>query len=96
MSAPACSRATTIGTPSLGVDPVRRTVAATLDPDAAPLRELPRDRPVALVVGHEEHGIHPDVLASCRRRIRIPGSGRVQSLNVAQSAAVLLHALTQS
>lgn len=78
------------------IDRLYRTVAATLDPDAVPLRELPRDRPVALVLGHEEHGIHPDVLASCRRRIRIPGSGRVQSLNVAQSAAVLLHALTQT
>jgi tRNA G18 (ribose-2'-O)-methylase SpoU len=29
-----------------------------------------------------------------RRHVRVPGSGRVQSLNVAQAAAVLLHALS--
>lgn len=70
--------------------PHYRTVAATLNPDAAPLGELPRDRPAALVLGHEEHGISPAALAACRREVRIPGSGRVQSLNVAQAAAVLL------
>lgn len=78
------------------LDRTYRTVAATLDPEAMPIRELPRDRPIMLVLGHEEYGIHPDVLASCRRRVRIPGSGRVRSLNLAQSAAVLLHALTQT
>ena len=75
------------------MQPFYRTVAAALSPDAAPLSALPRDRAVALVLGHEERGISPDVLAACRRHIRIEGSGRVQSLNVAQAAAVLLHAL---
>jgi TrmH RNA methyltransferase len=72
-----------------------RTVAAALSPDAAPLSALPRDRSVALVLGNEERGISPDVLAACRRQIRIEGSGRIQSLNVAQATAVLLHALTR-
>ncbi len=71
-----------------------RTVAATLTPDAAPLQTLPRDRPVALVLGNEEHGISAASLEACRRRVRILGAGRVQSLNVAQAAAVLLAALT--
>ena len=71
-----------------------RTVAATLAPDAAPLQNLPRDRPVALVLGNEDQGISPAALEACRRRVRILGSGRVQSLNVAQAAAVLLAALT--
>ncbi len=71
-----------------------RTVAATLTPDAAPLETLPRDRPVALVLGNEEHGISPAALEACRRRVRIVGSGRMQSLNVAQAAAVLLAALS--
>jgi tRNA G18 (ribose-2'-O)-methylase SpoU len=34
------------------------------------------------------------VLAACRREVRISGAGVVQSLNVAQAAAVFLHALT--
>lgn len=70
-----------------------RTVAATLGADALPLQSLPRDRPVALVLGNEEHGILPEVLAACRRRVRIDGNGPVQSLNVAQAAAILLHEL---
>ncbi len=73
--------------------PHYRTVAATLGGDALALGELPRDRPTALVLGHEELGISAAALAACRREIRIPGSGRVQSLNVAQAASVLLHRL---
>ncbi len=73
--------------------PHYRTVAASLGRDAAPLAELPRDRATALVLGHEEHGVSLPVLAACRREVRIVGSNRVQSLNVAQAAAVLLHAL---
>lgn len=70
------------------------TVAATLAGDATPLAELPRDRPVALVLGNEETGVSAEVAAACRRQVRIAGSGRVQSLNVAQAAAVLLAALS--
>lgn len=80
------------------LDPHYRTVAATLTPEAAPLQTLPRDRPVALVLGNEERGVSFDALQGCRRQVRILGHGErqggMQSLNVAQSAAVLLHALT--
>ena len=73
--------------------PHYRTVATTLDPAALPLAELPRDRPVALVLGNEETGVSAPVIAACRRQVRLAGAGRVQSLNVAQAAAVFLHAL---
>lgn len=73
--------------------PLYRTVATTLGRGTPSLTDLPRDRPVALVLGSEEHGVSPEVLDACRRTVRIPGTGRVQSLNVAQTAAVLLHAL---
>ena len=75
------------------LEPHYRTIAATLAPDAPPLHATPRDRPLALVLGGEEHGVSAPVAAACRRQVRIGGSGRVQSLNVAQAAAVLLHAL---
>ncbi len=75
------------------LEPHYRTVAATLTPDAMPLQTLPRDRPVALVLGNEERGVSFDALEGCRRRVRIIGPGKVQSLNVAQAAAVLLAAL---
>jgi TrmH RNA methyltransferase len=75
------------------LDPHYRTVATTLSREAVPLGELPRDRPVALVLGNEETGVSAPVVAACRRQVRIGGSGRVQSLNVAQAAAVFLHTL---
>ena len=51
----------------------------------------PRDRrPLALLLGNEEHGLAPDVAAACARLVTIPGSGKVESLNVSVAAAVLL------
>lgn len=72
------------------IEPHYRTVAASLSREAVPMADLPRDRPIALVLGNEERGVSPEVLEVCRRQIRIAGSGRIQSLNVAQAAAVLL------
>ena len=76
------------------LDPHYRTVATTLAADASPLQGLPRDRPIALVLGNEERGVSFDALEGCRRRVCILGRGPVQSLNVAQAAAVVLAALT--
>ena len=45
--------------------------------------------PVGLVFGGEGTGIRPGLLQHCDERIRIPMRGRVQSLNVSASAAVL-------
>ncbi len=75
------------------LEPHYRTVAAALTDDAVPLAALPRDRPIALVLGNEERGVSREALEACNGRVRILGSGRVQSLNVAQAAAVLLHVL---
>ena len=75
------------------LQPWYRSVAATLAPDAAAPAAVPRDRPALLVLGHEEHGVSPEVMAACRRQVRIPPHGAVQSLNVAQAASVLLYAL---
>ena len=73
--------------------PVYRSVAATTDKDSKPIQDLPLDRPIALVLGHEETGISEAVLKACRRKVHIQGSGNVQSLNVATAAAVLLAAV---
>jgi RNA methyltransferase, TrmH family len=53
-------------------------------------------RPPALVLGNEESGLDPATLALCDDTVTITGSGRVQSLNVAAAAAILLYALTRS
>ena len=47
-------------------------------------------KPVALVLGNEEHGITPVVAAACGRLVTIPGGGKIESLNVSVAGAVLL------
>ncbi|PTX95577.1 RNA methyltransferase [Opitutus sp. ER46] len=47
-------------------------------------------KPVALVLGNEEHGLSPEMSAACSRLVTIPGSGAIESLNVSTAAAVLL------
>ncbi|HEX2854899.1 MAG TPA: RNA methyltransferase [Opitutaceae bacterium] len=51
-------------------------------------------KPLALLLGNEEHGLAPDVTAACTRLVTIPGSGKVESLNVSVAAAVLMWELT--
>jgi 23S rRNA (guanosine2251-2'-O)-methyltransferase len=46
--------------------------------------------PAVLVLGSEEHGLRPGVARELDQRVRIPMRGRVESLNVAAAAAVLL------
>jgi RNA methyltransferase, TrmH family len=53
-------------------------------------------KPPALVLGNEETGIAPETLAVCDEIVTIPGSGRVQSLNVAAAAAVLIYTLLRA
>ncbi len=47
--------------------------------------------PLAWVLGHEGHGIAPEVLALCDRAVSIPQPGGVESLNVAAAAAMCLY-----
>jgi TrmH RNA methyltransferase len=56
----------------------------------APGTTAVKPKPVALVLGNEEQGLSPDVAAHCTRLVTIPGSGKVESLNVSVAAAVLM------
>ncbi|WP_010587017.1 TrmH family RNA methyltransferase [Schlesneria paludicola] len=51
--------------------------------------------PCALVMGNEEEGLAPDVAAACTTLVSIPGSDRVESLNVSTAAAVLIWEMTR-
>jgi RNA methyltransferase, TrmH family len=69
-------------------------VIGTAAGNGQPIDALRRtERPLAVVLGNEEHGVPPATLAACEAIVTIPGSGVVQSLNVAASAAILIHAL---
>lgn len=71
-----------------------RIVAATGDPNDTMLpiaRPAPR---IMLLLGHEAHGLSPDMLQLADDRVTIPMSGKTDSLNVANAAAILLYQLT--
>jgi RNA methyltransferase, TrmH family len=61
---------------------------------AARSGERRRDLPPALILGNEERGLDRATRAACDEVATIPGSGRVQSLNVAAAAAILIYGLT--
>lgn len=60
-----------------------------------PLMEVmaPSARPLAVILGNEEGGLPPATLQACDEIVTIPGSGQVQSLNVAATAAIFAHLL---
>lgn len=66
-------------------------VAVELATGAVPLHELDLAQDVCLVVGHEERGVRPAVLASCDAVGYIPQMGKVGSLNVATAASIALY-----
>jgi len=51
-------------------------------------------KPICLVLGNEEVGLAPATLAVCEHVVTLPGTGKIQSLNVAATAAILIHAIT--
>jgi TrmH RNA methyltransferase len=48
---------------------------------------------IASVVGNEETGLPREVRDRCTALVRIPGTGNIDSLNVAQAATLFLHEL---
>ena len=68
-------------------------VAAAVAAGGVPPEALPRNRPIALVLGNEEQGPSAAVLEACEAGVTLAGSGLVDSLNVSAAAAVLFHAL---
>jgi TrmH RNA methyltransferase len=46
---------------------------------------------IALAVGNEETGLPQEVKERCTSLVRIPGTGAIESLNVAQAATLFLH-----
>jgi TrmH RNA methyltransferase len=62
--------------------------------DAAGLKAASGGRPgIALVLGNEETGLPQAVKDACSALLRVPGTGLMESLNVAQTTALFLHEL---
>jgi tRNA G18 (ribose-2'-O)-methylase SpoU len=83
-----------------GLDELRAqgftVVALTPAADAESIDELAEDPPekTALLVGAEGPGLSDAALAAADRRVRIPLSHAVDSLNVATAAAIAFHRIT--
>src|SRR5262249_56531509 len=67
-----------------------RVVAVELASSAVPLAEAPLDGDVCLVIGNEDHGCSPALLAAVSAVAYLPQTGRLRSLNVAVAAPIAL------
>jgi len=54
---------------------------------------VPTASSVVVILGNEETGLSPAVKNVCDHLVRIPGSGDIESLNVAQAASLFLYEL---
>ncbi|GHT94881.1 hypothetical protein FACS1894141_2430 [Spirochaetia bacterium] len=74
-----------------GLKPVSRPPSDSAD---TPVPAQRSGRPgTALVLGNEETGLPQAVKDACSTLVRIPGTGIIESLNVAQAATLFLHEL---
>jgi tRNA (guanosine-2'-O-)-methyltransferase len=71
------------------------TVALELTAEAVPLWDIDLAGDVCIVVGHEERGVHRDVLAAVDHIGFLPQRGKVGSLNVAHSLTSALYEVTR-
>ncbi len=67
------------------------TVAIELTDRAVPMFGLDLGSKVALVLGHEDRGVHKETLAAVDHVAFLPQLGKVGSLNVAQAGTVALY-----
>ncbi len=67
--------------------------ATVLDPTAEPLDQATRPERFALLLGSEGHGLPPEIVELCQRKITIPMQGGTDSLNVAVAAGIFLYQL---
>jgi len=65
-------------------------LATHLGADAISVFDVDWTRPSAILLGNENRGISPDLLAMADGNVQIPMFGMIQSLNVSVAAAVLL------
>jgi TrmH RNA methyltransferase len=77
---------------------LRLGTAVDADIPVSMVGQLAGEKPLLVVLGNEEHGISEEVKQNCDRLVVIPSAGfaaggdaPVESLNVAQAAAVILY-----
>ncbi|MDQ3169868.1 MAG: RNA methyltransferase [Acidobacteriota bacterium] len=68
-----------------------RVIASTLDQGSVDMRDIGWIEPFVLLVGNEGNGLASDIARRAEVRVRIPMFGKLQSMNAAMSAAVILY-----
>ena len=71
-------------------------LATVLDKDATPLEQVAWPRCAAILFGNEYDGLHESLLGETVRRITIPMSAGVDSLNLSVSVGIFLYAWRQA
>ena len=64
---------------------------ATVPDDGERLRSEKSTAPLIIVFGNEAHGVSAEIMEKASRRISIPGSRDVESLNLGAAAAIVLY-----
>ncbi|MFN0055588.1 MAG: TrmH family RNA methyltransferase [Planctomycetales bacterium] len=71
------------------------TIATVLESTAQPLEDVPGPNRAVVFFGNEDSGLPADLVAGCDRRVTLPMSAGVDSLNVAVAAGIVLYHLTR-
>lgn len=90
MTLPVCRERSLPGAVRFLKDNGYKIVAATEKTDVL-YTSAAYDGPVAIVMGAEDVGISPEVMALCDTAVAIPMFGRIGSLNVSVAAAVMMY-----
>ncbi len=67
------------------------SLVACTEKTATSIYEVPFARPTVIIMGAEDTGIDPEILAFCDFKAKIPMAGKIASLNVATSAGIVLY-----
>ncbi len=71
-------------------------IAADMDGQEISSASVNLSTPAALVIGGEDKGISKPVKKRCDFVVKIPGSGRVSSLNLSVAAGIMMYELSRS
>ncbi len=66
-------------------------IVAASEKAALNYTEASYTEPIAIVMGAEDTGISPEIMALCDEQVRIPILGNIQSLNVSVAAGILIY-----
>jgi tRNA G18 (ribose-2'-O)-methylase SpoU len=70
-------------------------IATVLDPAGESLPTANRSARTAILFGNEKHGLEPEWIAQCDRRVTIPMESGTDSLNISVAAGIVLHHFTR-